>query len=362
MRWTFDKDWADTWRPQIERELRPVVGDIVELVDATVDQDRTEGFDYLIRTKLGNVACRLRRPCDYRDVTIRSRRDTGAITEIDKLRDGHANLYFYGWTAEHSPTFADFIIFHVNRFLAAGLLSGPVTFPMATELGSVLSPAQPCLVSLVASCGQVRTLLPPLEPNGQILTVPQRRPSMTGVTRRVDGRNGGHWYRLDGDKVDGVTTVIGNGVPKPALVPWAAREVATFAVDNLDVIRDLKHDEAIDLLKGAHYRERDRAARRGTEVHRYAEQMIAGEEVDIPEELVGHVDSYIKFLQDFNVQPVLVEAVVGNRTHRWMGTIDLVGDFNDGLRRLADIKTTRSPAPTPKPRCSSPPTETPSSI
>ena len=167
---------------------------------------------------------------------------------------------------------------------------------------------------------------------------------MTGVTRRVDGRNGGHWYRLDGDKVDGVTTVIGNGVPKPALIPWAAREVATFAVENLDTISSLKHDEAIDLLKGAHYRERDRAARRGTEVHRYAEAMLNGEEADIPEELVGHVESYIKCLQDFNIQPVLVEAVVGNRTHRWMGTIDLVGDFNDGLRRLCDIKTTRSGA------------------
>ena len=72
--------------------------------------------------------------------------------------------------------------------------------------------------------------------------------------------------------------------------------------------------------------------------------MLNGEEVDIPEELVGHVDSYIRCLQDFDIQPVLVEAVVGNRTHRWMGTIDLVGDFNDGLRRLCDIKTTRSGA------------------
>ena len=184
---------------------------------------------------------------------------------------------------------------------------------------------------------------------------------MTGVTRRVDGRNGGHWYRLDGDKVDGVTTVIGNGVPKPALVPWAAREVATFAVDNFDTIRDLKRDEAIDLLKGAHWRERDRAARRGTEVHGYAEQMINGEEVDIPEELVGHVDSYIHFLQDFNVQPVLVEVVVGNRTHRWMGTIDL--DRRLQRRAPPPRATSKRPAPasTPKPPCSSPPTATPSS-
>ena len=165
---------------------------------------------------------------------------------------------------------------------------------------------------------------------------------MTGVTRRVDGRNGGHWYRLDGEKVDGVTTVIGNGVPKPAIPYWAAREVAGFAYDNLDIVSDLKRDEAVDLLKGVPWRDRDRGARRGGEVHGYASAMINGEEVEVPEELVGHVDSYLKFLEAFNVQPVLVEFVCGNRTHRWMGTGDLIADFNDGLRRLVDIKTTRS--------------------
>jgi hypothetical protein len=161
-------------------------------------------------------------------------------------------------------------------------------------------------------------------------------------TRRVEWRGGGHWYRLDGEKVDGVTTVLNQGIPKAALVPWAAKVCAETVVDKWDALADMQPDERIDFIKGAPSRDRDRGARRGTEVHGYAEQIIEGAEVDVPDELLGHVDSYIKFLKDFDVQPVLVEAVVGNRAHKWMGTIDGVFDFNDGLRRLCDIKTTRS--------------------
>jgi hypothetical protein len=161
-----------------------------------------------------------------------------------------------------------------------------------------------------------------------------------GVTKRINTARG-HWYKLDGEKVDGVTTVIGNGIPKPALMPWAAREVATFAADNLELLGQLDRDARIDLLKGAHYRDRDRAARRGTEVHTLAERLIRDEEIDVPDELVGHVDSYLAFLRDFNPQPILVEAVVGNRTHKWMGTLDLLAKVGDRTL-LMDIKTTRS--------------------
>jgi len=162
------------------------------------------------------------------------------------------------------------------------------------------------------------------------------------VTKRIDGARGGHWYKLDGEKVDGVTTVIGNGIPKPALMYWASREIATYAADSLDLLAQMDRDARIDLLKGAPYRDRDRAARRGTEVHRLAQLIVNGEEVEVAEELTGHVDSYLSFLDDWRIAPRLVEVVVGNRTHGWMGTLDIVADFSDGLCRLADIKTTRS--------------------
>ena len=129
-----------------------------------------------------------------------------------------------------------------------------------------------------------------------------------GVTKRFD-RGSYHHYKLDGEKCDGVTTIIGDGAPKPALVGWAAREISTFAADNLGILEDLDREARIDLLKTAHYRERDKASRRGTEVHGLAERLIAGEEIDVPDELIGHVDSYLRFLTDWDVQPVIVEGI-----------------------------------------------------
>ena len=164
---------------------------------------------------------------------------------------------------------------------------------------------------------------------------------MTAQTRRVD-TGASHWYKMDGDKVDGVTTVIGDAIPKAALVPWAAKVTTEYVLANWEMLADMPDDERVPLIKGAPSRDRDRNARRGTEVHALAVGLLHGEQVDVPDELVGHVDSYVKFLGDWDVQPVVSEAVVGHRTHKWMGTLDAIGDFGDGLRRLYDIKTTRS--------------------
>lgn len=159
--------------------------------------------------------------------------------------------------------------------------------------------------------------------------------------KRVDsGRN--HWYKLDGKKCDGVTTIISDGVPKPALPNWAAREVATFAVDHLDTIGNLEREAAIDLMKGAPWRDRDAAARRGTEVHKKAEELIAGGEVEVPVELTGHVDAYLQFLEDWQPTDELVELTVWHEKHKYAGTLDMIATLRDGKRWLLDIKTTRS--------------------
>ena len=190
------------------------------------------------------------------------------------------------------------------------------------------------------------------------------------TTRRVETANG-HSYKMDGNKVDGVTTVLGNGIPKPALVGWAAKSIAEFVgeriaidtstgrVDATQLATDLAaigrenryskwpNDGSvsrlafIETLKGVHWQDRDRAAKRGTEVHNLAEQIVAGEEVTVPDELVGHVDSYIKFLDEWQVEPIIVEGVCGHRKHRWMGTFDLVAKLH-GETWLLDLKTTRS--------------------
>ena len=48
-----------------------------------------------------------------------------------------------------------------------------------------------------------------------------------------------HRYKLDGAWVPGVTTLLGKGLPKPAIPYWAAKTIAEFVADNEDDIRSM---------------------------------------------------------------------------------------------------------------------------
>lgn len=139
----------------------------------------------------------------------------------------------------------------------------------------------------------------------------------------------GHRYTVDGRKADGVTTLIKGGRPNPALVGWAAREVAEYVADNLDTVyamAGMGRDSIVAALKAIPNTVRNNAGTRGTKVHKLGELLAAHLEVEVPEELEGHVESYVKFLDEWQVRPVLVEGVVGSRTWGYAGTTDLVAD------------------------------------
>jgi hypothetical protein len=157
-----------------------------------------------------------------------------------------------------------------------------------------------------------------------------------------------HWYMLDGVRADGVTTVISKALPKPALTAWAARSVAEFVADNQIEVSALwgeNRDRMVNELKGTPYRERDAAANRGTEVHALAEKLVKGEAVEVPGELAGYVDAYVKFLDEWSPKPVLVEAAVGNRRWNLAGTLDLVAELPGGEIALMDVKTSKGVYP-----------------
>ncbi len=207
---------------------------------------------------------------------------------------------------------------------------------------------------------------------------------------RIQKSGSGHQYFLDGEKVPGVTTILGNGIPKPALMDWAAREAADFVVNRLgvvkfpsgktmisadDVVADLlawnetrTRPEKVGtgevlprlalakILKDIRYRDLDLASGKGTDVHNLGAALARGEEVVVPELLAGHVESYVRFLDEWDPTDALVERVVVNRKWRYMGKFDLrcqiagVEDpFDRGLGDpdvpdswLLDIKTSRS--------------------
>lgn len=160
----------------------------------------------------------------------------------------------------------------------------------------------------------------------------------------------GHGYKIDGEKVDGVTTLIGDGLPKPALTRWAAKAVAEHVADNLDAVLGMKNmgrDAIIAALKEAPWSAARAGAARGTEVHTLAEKLIHGEEVEVPEHIAGHVDACVAFLDAWKVIPVITEAPVGNRKWRYGGTCDFVGSLlkpgtTKSANAIVDWKTAAS--------------------
>lgn len=162
--------------------------------------------------------------------------------------------------------------------------------------------------------------------------------------RRIETAKGHYYKDGNGQRIPGVTTMLGDGVPKPALINWAANATAEYAVDNWDQLTELQPSARLKTLQGARYASSDKAKKRGTEVHGYAERLVKGEKVTgIPDELRGHVEAYVWFLDKFEVDPILVEATIVSYRYGYAGTLDLIAEITDtdGQRKrlLLDAKT-----------------------
>lgn len=164
--------------------------------------------------------------------------------------------------------------------------------------------------------------------------------------RRVDTARGHYYKDATGQRVPGVTTIQDKGLPKPALINWAGDATAEYAIDHWDELGGMAPAARLKRLKGARYESKDAAARRGTEVHTAAEQLLAGKTVKVPEEIAGHVESYARFLDEFKVEPVHVEFSCVSYRWSYAGTADLCGYLTLPERgrvlTLDDLKTSRS--------------------
>jgi hypothetical protein len=170
--------------------------------------------------------------------------------------------------------------------------------------------------------------------------------TFTPPIRRKDTAKGHHYVDADGRRVPGVTTIIKGGTPKDALINWAGNVTADYAVNNWDDLSKLPPAERLDRLRRSRYEARDTAGDKGTAVHQFAERLITGEAVDVPEELLGYVRAYAEFLDDFKVEPVYVEFSIASYTYGYAGTGDLIAWLEHPMfgriLTLDDIKTARS--------------------
>lgn len=155
-----------------------------------------------------------------------------------------------------------------------------------------------------------------------------------------------HRYKLDGKWVPGVTTLIGGGLPKDALKFWAAKSVAEWVADHPDLADQMRamggRGPMVQFLKEIPFQKRDDAAIRGTDVHNLAEQLIHGDEVQVPEHLAGYVDAAVAFMDEWRPKPLVVERPLAHRAHWWAGKPDMFAELPDGRVILFDYKTTAS--------------------
>lgn len=162
------------------------------------------------------------------------------------------------------------------------------------------------------------------------------------MTLKRINTNYGHRYTLDGRSVPGVTTLLSKGLPKPALPRWAAKTAAEYVADNLEVLNSLPDRESvIATVKQSPWTQRDRAAVRGTDVHAIAEELIHGREAEVPDMLTGYVDGYVRFLDEWQPEPILTERPIGNRHWWYAGTFDVILRLPNGEILLMDWKTSK---------------------
>jgi hypothetical protein len=174
----------------------------------------------------------------------------------------------------------------------------------------------------------------------------------------------GRIYERDGRRYTSVTTLIGDGYPKPALIGWAAKMAAEYAVENPGA--------SVDAIKAARHKQKDESSGLGTRLHRWVESWalavggVGPPEPMTPEQCADwdaafaagdpHVkhdaateqrhlrtlrkmaEQWVKLAAKHLIVPLASEFTVYNEELGYAGTADLVG-LVDGIPSLIDVKT-----------------------
>jgi hypothetical protein len=169
-----------------------------------------------------------------------------------------------------------------------------------------------------------------------------------GIVRRGSKRRS---YTIDGLKVPGVTTITGY-FKSGGLAEYPGKAVAKYAANNWEALSAMPWGDRLEALYAGRWAEMRAAAARGTDVHKIAARLHAGEtDVPYPEEIAGHVEACVDFLDRLDLRAVAAELVIGNREHRYCGTLDLIADLGPvpwggetikPARWLLDLKTAKS--------------------
>lgn len=157
----------------------------------------------------------------------------------------------------------------------------------------------------------------------------------------IPARQGNGYYadHATGDRLRSVTTILGGGVPKPALMFWAAATCTDSAIENLPalVVASRHPEQLADLrawIKRAHTRKKDERAEVGSLVHKVIESRLLGTPLpasiaigdtewatDGPE-LAPFLANLIRFEQEWKPRWTASEMTVANPDEGYAGQLD----------------------------------------
>jgi len=172
--------------------------------------------------------------------------------------------------------------------------------------------------------------------------------ALTGKDRRFYERQVDELNELDEwtskiERAWSVTTLL-QGEPKPALPYWSVKEGANFAVDNIAEIASLAktdRDAAVDLIKRAPWRKRDKAADIGSTLHHVIEARTLGSDPTVPADVAPYIEQFDDWCSVFKPEWEALEVVIWNPDESYAGRLDAIANLGrmDGKRYLLDWKS-----------------------
>jgi hypothetical protein len=152
--------------------------------------------------------------------------------------------------------------------------------------------------------------------------------------RHAHDTDRGRYYRhpLTGQQLVSVTNVLSTCVAKQALIPWAAKITAEFAIENLPTIARRLRTEPLDDVRKDISRQvtvaRDKAGDLGTRVHDGAERHVLGTYTPGSDpDVEPYVQQYLAWLDAWGVDITehveATEITVADPGHGYAGTADL---------------------------------------
>lgn len=170
-----------------------------------------------------------------------------------------------------------------------------------------------------------------------------------GLTLDFDDEK--HLYLFNGKRVESVTGICGNGVPKPELQGWListpVREIKNSIntlLDNGESLDRVILERIVDKAKNKTEEIKKDAGLIGTVVHGLIEDFLKNKK--IPNQSDKKViNCWNLFLDWWNTQEyevVELEKKIFSKKYNYAGTLDLVLKDKQGNLVLADIKTSNS--------------------